>query len=134
MKTPLTTGQKLDDFAPGNKIEVFEVRHQTTQEIESEAEDTFRRVAVLLQLQLFDNCLPLADHERPGEGQREQGQSAAQALRVFQRSVFQIEATRLQRPEERLNAPTLLILLTLELHKILAKPGSGTRRVGGNTR
>jgi hypothetical protein len=27
----LTTGQKLNNFPPGNKIEVLEVSHQTTQ-------------------------------------------------------------------------------------------------------
>lgn len=45
----LTTGQKFDNFPPGNKIEVFAVRHQTAQQIESDTKNAFGRIAVLFQ-------------------------------------------------------------------------------------
>lgn len=54
-----------------------EVSDEATQQIESEAEDAFRRIAVLPELQFFDNRLPLTDDEGPGKSQREQGQQSA---------------------------------------------------------
>ena len=58
-------------------------------------EDAFGRIAVFLQFQFFDTRLPQADNIGPGESQRQQRKQSAQAFRIFQARIFEVEATRL---------------------------------------
>ena len=62
-------------------------------------EDALWRIAMFLQFQFFDTRFPEADGKGPGEGQRQQCKQSAQAFRVFQLRVFEVEAPRFQRPE-----------------------------------